>query len=150
MAHRGRERPDETVLDQVRRAGRAGCRESMSARRLEAVFAEEDAALAARSGEDSMAEAAYRFRCRFCSSRFSLAQQCEAHEVECGRVGQDKEKSMPGNGRRPITCKHCGQVSPSLSEHAAHLLSLHREETLARRRELAANRKAQDEKYSKK
>ena len=53
---------------------------------------------------------------------------------------------MPGSGRRPITCKHCGQVSPSLKEHAAHLLAAHREETLARRRELAANRKAQDEK----
>jgi len=37
-----------------------------------------------------------------------------------------------GNGQRPITCKHCGQVSPSLKEHAAHLLSAHREETLAR------------------
>ena len=51
--------------EQLHRSLVASQREQASARRLEAVFKEEDAALAARLGEDIMAEPAYRFRCRF-------------------------------------------------------------------------------------
>jgi hypothetical protein len=123
--------------------------EWQSRRRLAAVFAEEDAEIAARLGEDIMAEPTYRFKCRFCGSRFSLELQRDTHEEQCGRVdapaaSPPAESSTPPNGRRPIVCKHCEHVSPGLKEHAAHLLEAHREETLARRRQLAEHRKAED------
>ena len=123
----------------------------MSARRLAAVFAEEDAEIAARLGEETMVENGlqYRFKCRFCESRFSLEQQRDAHEEQCGLVEAPVAKpqeapSTSANGHRPIICKRCEYVSPGLKEHSAHLLEAHREETLAHRRQLADHRKAED------
>ena len=134
---------------QYRRALQRALDEWQSRRRLAAAFAEEDAEIAAQWGEDIMAEPTYRFQCRFCQSRFSLELQRDTHEEQCRLV--DAPAARPeapppdsSNGRRPITCKKCGVVSPGLTEHNAHLLETHREDTLARRRQLALHRKAED------
>ena len=136
---------------QNRRGRRHALAEWLSSRRLAAVFAEEDAEIAARLGEETMVENGlqYRFKCRFCESRFSLEQQRDAHEEQCGFVEAPVAKpqeapSTSANGHRPIICKRCEYVSPGLKEHSAHLLEAHREETLAHRRQLADHRKAED------
>jgi hypothetical protein len=147
----GHWKPPEVFAAQCRASSRLAWEESASVRRLAATFAEEDAEIAARLGEDIMGEDGlrYKFVCRFCKSRFSLELQRDTHEEQCGLVdapaaSPPAESSIAPNGRRPITCKHCEHVSPGLKEHAAHLLEAHREETLARRRQLAEHRKAED------
>lgn len=147
----GHWRSPEELAAQGRASIRLAWEELRSARRLAVAFAEEDAEIAARFGEDSMVENGlqYRFKCRFCESRFSLEQQRDTHEEQCGLVdapaaSPQEGTSMSANGRHPITCKHCGHISPGLKEHSKHLLDVHREETLAHRRQLAENRQAED------
>jgi hypothetical protein len=134
---------------QYRRALQRALCEQQSNRRLAAAFAEEDAEIAARLGDEIVVEPTYRFTCRFCSNKFSLEVLRDNHEKECGRVAPEietlkEERVMPGNGRRPINCKHCGHTSPGLTEHNIHLLEVHRAATLAARREKFEERRAED------
>jgi hypothetical protein len=147
----GRWKTPEALIAQCRASIRLAWEESMSARRLATAFAEEDAEIAARLGEDTMGEDGlrYKFVCRFCKSRFSLELQRDTHEEQCGladapAASPQEAPATPPNGSRPITCKACGHVSPRLTDHSKHLLEAHREETLARRRQLAEHRKAED------
>jgi len=82
---------------------------------------------------------AYRFDCRHCGSKFSLEQQKDAHEAECGKVGSAPEggETKPKSDPRP--CKYCGQVFTNFGEYGKHRWDVHREEVLA---ELAKKREA--------
>jgi len=99
MRRRGSDGHDEeSFLEQIRRASRSGGREFQSRRRLAAAFAGYDAELAARFEKDS--GVSYKYQCRFCHSRFSLAQQCDAHEAACGKVGLVVDQPMMFENRR--------------------------------------------------
>jgi hypothetical protein len=119
------------------RALRAANREQQSGLRLGRVFHEEDAALAARWGEDIMT--GYRFRCRYCGSQFSLAQQCEDHEQVCATPEERAAPApTPEKGAEAMTegatagkllhCRRCGGAFPTLTALAAHVRADHADE----------------------
>jgi hypothetical protein len=133
------------VEEQATRAARHGRRESASAARLAAVWAERDAEIEIRLGEGPAMT--YRFKCRHCGSRFSLEQQLEAHEAECGKaVGGDGEKKPTKDvaGARP--CKYCGEPFANFGEYGAHRWAAHREEVLAEQARKREERKADEKK----
>jgi len=121
-------------IAQARRAIRIAHREQLSAHRLATVWAEREAEIATRLGEDIMVE--YRFKCKFCQSRFSLAQQCEAHEKDCATAEERAAAAAePERGAEEMTegvavekvlhCRRCGVGFPSLKELAAHVRTEH-------------------------
>ena len=79
----------ETVEEQARRAATHGGQETSSRARLNAVWAEHDRQIEQRLG--GQVEMTYRFACQHCGSRFSLEQQKDDHETECGKVGSMKQ-----------------------------------------------------------
>ena len=119
---------------QYRRALQRALDEWQSRRRLAAAFAEEDAEIAARLGEDTMVdhEIRYRFKCRFCESRFSLEQQRDAHEPECGRIGEPQPPSAaPRRTSAMLHCRRCGAEAATIKEMSQHVLAVHRAERAA-------------------
>jgi len=88
----------------------------------------------------------YRFKCRHCESQFSLEQQRDAHEAECGKVGSAPEagETKPKNDPRP--CKYCGQVFTNFGEYGKHRWDVHREEVLAELAKKRGARKADEKK----
>ena len=131
------------VEEQTRRASRGATREWMSARRLAAVWAERDAEVEARLKE--VPEVAYKFTCKHCGSRFSLAQELEEHEVECGKAGSPEEPAPPEQARARA-CKYCGQVFQNFGEYGAHRWAEHREEVLTELAKKRQERKADEKK----
>lgn len=136
---RDRQRAPESDADQCRRAWRLSHRQYLSNQRLERVFAERDAEIAARLGEGDMSE--YRFQCRFCGSRFSLAQQLEAHEAACATPEERAALAAEGEEVETMTeatapvkllhCRRCHEGFPSLKELSAHARTVHAAEYTA-------------------
>lgn len=118
----------------MRRHSERGADEYARAARLAAVFAEEDAEIAARMRE--VPEVAYKFICKRCKSRFSLAQELEAHESECRRAGNTNK--LPG--RTPpsgIPCKRCQALGkdprfPNIAEQMRHVRAEHADDFQAK------------------
>lgn len=126
MTHRPRPwLNEEDFRDQLHRSLSSARREQASIRRLEAVFEEEDAAEAARLGEEGMG---YRFKCKFCGSQFSLEQQLEAHERECGRIGGEQEALMSDPPKKILHCRRCKAPFPDLKSLSRHARDVHADE----------------------
>jgi len=81
----------------------------------------------------------YRFKCRHCESQFSLEQQRDLHERECGKVGSPLEGGEMKPKSDPHVCKYCDQVFTNFGEYGKHRWEVHRDEVLA---ELAKKREA--------
>ena len=134
----------ETREQQCGRAGWRGAVSSASAARLAAVWAERDAEIDARLG--GPLTMAYKFQCKHCGSRFSLAQELEAHEGACGQVGAKKGEGPTTKAGEPRPCKYCGKLFANFGEYGAHRWSAHREEVLADLARSREQRKADERK----
>src|SRR3990172_6280999 len=145
---RGRVQPArprlETWEEPCARAGRRGWAETKSAERLAAVWAERDAEIEQRL--EGPPEMSYRFKCRFCESRFSLEQQLSDHERECGKVGTGQADQTAGKSPRVLKCKYCDETFTSFGEYGGHRWAAHRGEVLADLKESRAHRKADEAK----
>jgi hypothetical protein len=111
---------------------------------LDRAFAEEDAEIKAPSGETL--DMAYRFTCKHCGSRFSLAQELEQHQAACGEVVQVKGKGATSASSRSRTCKYCGQVFENFGEYGTHRWAAHREGVLGELAKRRGQRKADEKK----
>jgi PHP family Zn ribbon phosphoesterase len=140
----GRRSDPAAAEEQARRAFRAATRESVSVRRLAAVWAERDTEIEARLKE--VPEVAYKFTCKHCGSRFSLAQELEEHEAECGRAGSPEEPAPPPEEAKARTCKYCGQVFQNFGEYGAHRWAAHKKEVLEELHRRRDQRKADEAK----
>jgi len=137
----------ETWEEHCARAGRRGWAETKSAERLAAVWAERDAEIEQRlGGPPGMS---YRFKCRFCESRFSLEQQLNDHEQECGKVGTgqaDQEDQTAGKSPQVRKCKYCHETFTNFGEYGTHRWAAHRDEVMADLKKSRERRKTDEAK----
>jgi hypothetical protein len=84
----------------------------------------------------------HRFTCKHCGSRFSLAQERETHEKECGKVNAASQERNRNASATEKPCKYCGEVFTNFGEYGAHRWAAHREEVLAELRRKREQRKA--------
>lgn len=134
----------ETTEQQCRRAGQRGAVASTSAARLAAVWAEQDAEIEARLAEGPGMK--HKFVCKHCGSRFSLDQEREAHEKECGKVDAPSRERNRNASATEKPCKYCGEVFTNFGEYGAHRWAAHREEVLAEVRRSREQRKTDERK----
>ena len=137
----------ETWEEQCARAGRRGWAEAKSAERLAAVWAERDVEIEQRL--EGPPEMSYRFKCRFCESRFSLEQQLHDHERECGKVGDrqaDQTDQTAGKSPQVRKCKYCQETFTNFGEYGTHRWAKHRDQVLADLKKSRERRKADEAK----
>jgi hypothetical protein len=90
----------------------------------------------------------HKFQCKHCGSRFSLAQELEAHEGPCGAAGADHrrpEEKKKGSSQI-IKCKHCSEIFENFGEYGRHRWAAHREQELAAQAEARRQRKTDEAK----
>ncbi len=128
--------------EQFRRALGRAHEEQSSIRRLTEAWRERDAEIEARVGDDSTVE--YKFRCKHCGSRFSLAQQCTSHEVACGMVNERQEDKASQKAARIILCKYCKEPQADFVAYSRHRWSEHRKEVLVEQEKARTKRQADE------
>jgi hypothetical protein len=118
---------------------------------LARAFAEEDGEVELAS--EGSAAMPYKFKCKHCGSQFSLEQQLEEHEAECGKVGAAEKPSAPASSAgvatssaKPMRCKYCGEVFEDFGRYGAHRWAVHREGVLAELAKRREERKADEKK----
>ena len=134
----------ETPEEQCSRAGRRRWAEARSAERLAAVWAEQDVETEQRL--EGSPEMNYRFKCRFCQSRFSLEQQLNDHERRCGAVGTAQTDGTAGGSTQIRNCKYCGAPFTDFGAYGRHRWEAHRPEVLADLKKSRERRKTDEAK----